>query len=108
MPSSASNPKARQQGIGVWDSKDHVMLMMGGWNDKDTGGPYWGLWAYDPGTNMWALLTPLNSSNNNIIPGRTASAMAWDAREQAAYIYAGAGSGKSGSTLNDLWMVTSG
>ena len=108
VPSSTSNPKARQQGIGAWDSKDHVMLMMGGWNDNDTGGPYWGLWAYDPGTNMWALLTPLNSSNNNVMPGRTASAMAWDAREQAAYIYAGAGSGKSGSTLNDLWMVTSG
>jgi serine/threonine protein kinase len=106
-PSSAANPRPRQQGIGAWDSKDHVMLMIGGWNDKDTGGPYYGLWAYDPAVNQWALLTPLNSSNTNIIPGRTASAMVWDAREQAAYIYAGAGSGKTGSTLNDLWMVTS-
>jgi serine/threonine protein kinase len=107
-PNSSSNPKPRQQGIGAWDSKDNVLLMIGGWNDSDPGGPYWGLWAYDPQTNLWDLLTPLNSANNNIIPGRTASAMAWDSREQAAYIYAGAGNGKTGSSLNDLWMVTSG
>lgn len=107
-PNSSSNPKPRQQGIGAWDSKDHVLLMIGGWNDNDTGGPYWGLWAYDPQTNLWDLLTPLNSANNNIIPGRTASAMVWDASEQAAYIYAGAGNGKAGSSLNDLWAVTSG
>jgi hypothetical protein len=31
----------------------------------------------------------------------------WDATDQHAYIYAGAASGKTGSTLNDLWMVTS-
>jgi serine/threonine protein kinase len=107
-PLSSSNPKARQQGIAVWDSKDRVMLMMGGWNDKDPTGPYYGLWAYDPTANQWQLLTPLNSSNNNVIPGRTASAMVWDIHDQAAYIYAGAGSGKTGSTLSDLWMVTSG
>ncbi len=107
-PASTSNPKPRQQGISVWDSKDNVLLLMGGWNDNDPGGPYWGLWAYDPGTNLWDLLTPLNSANNNVIPGRTASTMVWDAREQAAYIYAGAGNGKSGSTLDDLWAVTSG
>jgi hypothetical protein len=105
---STSYPKPRQQGIGVWDSKDHLMLLMGGWNDKDPSGPYWGLWVFDPGINAWALLTPLNSANNNIIPGRTDSAMVWDARDQAAFIYGGAGSGKTGSALNDLWTVTSG
>lgn len=107
-PTSSSNPKPRQQGIGAWDSKDNVLLMIGGWNDNDPGGPYWGLWAYDPQVNLWDLLTPLDSANNNIIPGRTASAMVWDASEQAAYIYAGAGNGKTGSSLNDLWAVTSG
>lgn len=107
-PVSASNPLARQQGIGVWDSKDDKLLLIGGWNDNDPKGPYWGLWAYDPGTNLWDLLTPLDNASNHIIPGRTDSAMVWDAREQEAFIYAGAGNGKSGSTLNDLWMVTSG
>ncbi len=107
-PLSASNPKARQQGIGVWDSKDGKLLLIGGWNDNDPKGPYWGLWAYDPGTNLWGLLTPLNYANVHIIPGRTDSAMVWNAREQEAFIYAGAGNGKAGSSLNDLWMVTSG
>ncbi len=107
-PASASNPLARQQGMGVWDSKDDKLLLMGGWNDNDPKGPYWGLWAYDPGTNLWDLLTPLDAAGNHIIPGRTDSTMVWDAREQEAFIYAGAGNGKSGSTLNDLWAVTSG
>ncbi len=68
--------------------------------------PYWGLWAFDPKQNAWGLLTPLNSSNTNIIPGRTAAVMVWDATDQQAFIYAGAGNGKSGSSLNDLWKVT--
>jgi hypothetical protein len=32
--------------------------------------------------------------------------MVWDATDQQAFIYAGAGNGKSGSSLNDLWKVT--
>jgi N-acetylneuraminic acid mutarotase len=106
-PQSASNPLARQQAVGAWDSKDHKLLLTGGWNDSETE-PYWGVWAYDPGTNLWALLTPLDNSNTHIIPGRTDSAMVWDAKEQEAFIYAGAGISKSGSTLNDLYIVTSG
>lgn len=106
-PTSTSNPLARQQGMGTWDSKDNVLLMMGGWNDASQNGPYWGLWAYDPKQNAWDELTPLNSSGIAIIPGRTAAAMVWDAKEEAAYIYAGAGNGKTGSTLNDLWTLTS-
>ena len=107
-PLSASNPKARQQGIGVWDSKDGKLLLLGGWNDNDPSGPYWGLWAYDPGTNQWGLLTPLDKNTHHIIPGRTDSTMIWDAKDQEAFIYGGAGSGNAGSTLNDLWTVTSG
>ncbi len=106
-PLSASNPKARQQAIGVWDNKDGKLLLTGGWNDSEKE-PYWGVWAYDPGTKLWNLLTPLDNANNHIIPGRTDSIMVWDAREQEAFIYASAGNGKSGSTLNDLWIVTSG
>lgn len=106
-PKSASNPLPRQQGMGAWDSKDNVLLLMGGWNDSAQGTPYWGLWAFDPKQEAWALLTPLNSANTNIIPGRTAAVMVWDAKDQAAYIYAGAGNGKTGSSLDDLWMVTS-
>jgi hypothetical protein len=106
-PSSASNPKARQQAIGAWDSKDGKLLLTGGWNDSEKT-PYWGVWAYDPGTNLWDLLTPLDNANQHIIPGRTDSTMVWDARDQEAFIYAGAGNGKSGSTLNDLWIVRSG
>ena len=106
-PNSASNPLARQQAIGAWDSKDGKLLLTGGWNDGEKV-PYWGVWAYDPGTKLWDLLTPLDNANNHILPGRTDSTMAWDAREQEAFIYAGAGTGKSGSTLNDLWIVTSG
>ena len=55
---------------------------------------------------MWDEPTPLDSSNNHIIPGRTAAQMVWDAKDQAAYIYAGAGNGKTGSTLNDLWTLS--
>jgi len=104
-PKSTSNPPPRQQGMGTWDSKDNVMLLMGGWEDGQ-GVPYWGLWAFDPKQNAWGLLTPLNSAGTHIIPGRTAAVMVWDATDQRAYIYAGAGNGKIGSTLNDLWMVT--
>lgn len=107
-PASASKPKARQQAIGVWDSKDNKLLLLGGWNDNDPAGPYWGLWVYDPGTNLWDLLTPLDKSDDHIIPGRTDATMVWDARDQETFIYAGAGNGKAGSTLNDLWSVTSG
>jgi len=105
-PKSTSNPLARQQGMGTWDSKDNVLLMMGGWNDSSQDGPFWGLWAYDPKQNAWGEPTPLNRAGNAIIPGRTAAAMVWDAKEQAAYIYAGAGNGKTGSSLNDFWTVT--
>src|SRR6266581_1415264 len=104
-PQSTNNPPPRQQGMAVWDSKDKVMLLFGGWEDGQ-GIPYWGLWAFDSKQNDWGLLTPLNSSGAHILPGRTASAMVWDATDQHAYIYAGAGNGKTGSTLNDLWMVS--
>src|SRR6266704_986491 len=104
-PQSTNNPPPRQQGMAVWDSKDKIMLLFGGWEDGQ-GIPYWGLWAFDPKQNAWGLLTPLNSSGAHILPGRTAAAMVWDATDQHAYIYAGAGNGKTGSTLNDLWMVT--
>ncbi|GAC1567064.1 MAG: hypothetical protein NVS3B14_11940 [Ktedonobacteraceae bacterium] len=107
-PASALNPLPRQQAIGVWDSRDNMLLLLGGWND-DTQygvGPYWGMWAYDPALNLWDLLTPLDNHNNHIIPGRTASAMAWDAKDQEAFIYAGVGNGKTGSSLDDLWVVT--
>ena len=43
-PQSTSNPPPRQQGMAVWDSKDKVMLLFGGWQDGQ-GIPYWGLWA---------------------------------------------------------------
>ncbi len=104
-PQSTNNPPPRQQGMASWDSKDKVLLLFGGWEDGQ-GIPYWGLWAFDPKQDAWGLLTPLNSSGAHILPGRTASAMVWDATDQQAYIYAGAGNGKTGSTLNDLWMVT--
>jgi serine/threonine protein kinase len=105
-PKSSNNPPPRQQGIGAWDSKDNVMLLLGGWEDGQ-GIPFWGLWAFDPKQDAWGLLTPLNSAGAHTIPGRTASVMVWDTIDQRAYIYAGAGNGKVGSTLNDLWMVTS-
>ncbi|HKF39017.1 MAG TPA: kelch repeat-containing protein, partial [Ktedonobacteraceae bacterium] len=104
-PRSTNNPPPRQQGMGAWDSKDGMLLLMGGYKDGNSV-PYWGLWAFDPKQNAWGLLTPLNSSNTNIIPGRTAAVMVWDAADQEAVIYAGAGNGKSGGSLNDLWAVT--
>jgi hypothetical protein len=104
-PKSDNNPPPRQQGMGAWDSKDNLMLLMGGWEDGQTI-PYWGFWAFDPKQDAWGLLTPLNSTGAHIIPGRTAAVMAWDATDQRAYMYAGAGNGRTGSTLNDLWMVT--
>ena len=105
-PASASNPKIRQQAIGVWNSKDNVLLMIGGWQPTNNTTPYYGLWAYDPKQNTWDLVTPLNSDNQNIIPGITASAMVWDAKDQEAFIYAGAGSNAPGNNLNGLWEIT--
>ncbi len=105
-PKSSNNPPPRQQGTGTWDSKDNVMLLFGGWEDGQ-GVAFWGLWAFDPKQDAWGLLTPLNSAGAHSIPGRTASIMVWDATDKRAYIYAGAGNGKTGSTLNDLWFVTS-
>jgi serine/threonine protein kinase len=106
-PRSSNNPPARQQAMGTWDSKDNLLLLMGGWKDGN-GVPYWGLWAFDPKQDAWGLLTPLEngSSGPHIIPGRTGAMMVWDATDQEAFIYAGAGNGKSGSSLNDLWEVT--
>jgi hypothetical protein len=72
----------------VWDSQDNLLFVFGGVDDQGN------------------LLTPLNSAGAHSIPGRTAAVMAWDATDQRAYIYAGAGTAKTGSTLNDLWMVT--
>jgi hypothetical protein len=104
-PKTSLNPVPRQQGMGAWDSKDHLLLLMGGWQDGQPE-PFWGIWAYDPKQDAWDLLTPLDSNNAHIIPGRTASVMVWDAVDRHAYIYAGAGNGKSGSSLNDLWIIT--
>jgi N-acetylneuraminic acid mutarotase len=104
-PRSQTNPLGRQQGMGAWDSKHNMLLLFGGWEDGQ-GVPFFGLWVYDPKQNAWDLLTPLDSSGAHIIPGRTDGAMVWDATDQQAYIYAGAGNGKSGSSLKDLWVVT--
>ena len=105
-PATTQNPHARQQAMLVWDSKDSVLLLTGGYLESEKV-PYWGLWAFDPSQNAWSLLTPLNSAGKNIIPGATASAMVYDEKDQEAFIYAGAGNGKTGSTLNGLWVVTS-
>jgi hypothetical protein len=103
-PASTANPQPRQQAAMTWDSTHNLLLMLGGWQDSLIG-PYYALWAFDPKQNAWSQLTPLDSSNNNIIPARTASALAWDSKYQRVYIYAGAGNDKSHSSLNDFWIV---
>ncbi len=105
-PASTSNPMGRQQAMGTWDSKDNMLLLMGGY-ENGQGVPFWGFWAYDPKQNAWGLLTPLDNNGAHIIPGRTDATMVWDATDKRAYIYAGAGNGPSGSSLNDLWWITS-
>ena len=102
-------PGGRQEAIATWDSKDNLLLMMGGW-EAGQGVPYYGVWAYDPNQNAWGLVTPDYPGNGSnvgahIIPGRTASAMVWDATHQRAYIYAGNSSYTSRNNLNDLWIV---
>jgi serine/threonine protein kinase len=102
-PKSSSNPLGRQQGLGAWDSKDNLLILTGGWEDGQ-GVPFWGFWVYDPKQNAWGLLLPsLSHTSDPHIPGRTDAAMVWDAADQRIYIYAGAGNGESGSSLNDLW-----
>lgn len=103
-PTTSSNPLERQQSTATWDSAHNVLLLMGGWKDGQSA-PFNGLWAYDPKQNAWKLLTPLDSSGNPIVSGRTASAMVWDAAHKRAYIYAGAGGDKTHSSLNDLWTI---
>ncbi len=103
-PSSTQNPPERQQGMAAWDSTHKVLLLMGGWKDGQ-GVPYYGVWAFDPKQNAWKLLTPLDNNNVNIVPGRNAGQMVWDATHARAFIYAGAGNDKTTSSLNDLWMV---
>ncbi len=102
-------PGGRQEAIGAWDSKNNVMLLMGGWEDGQSV-PYYGVWAYDPLQNAWGLVTPdyPGSGSNpgpHIIPGRTAAAMVWDTTHQRAYIYAGSSSYLKRNNLNDLWML---
>ncbi|GAC1657861.1 MAG: hypothetical protein NVS4B7_04000 [Ktedonobacteraceae bacterium] len=99
-------PGGRQQAMGVWDSKHNVLVLMGGYQNGQ-GVPYYGCWAYDPQQNAWGLLL-LNLVNTSSphIPGRTDAAMIWDTTDQQLYLYAGAGNGKSGSSLNDLWMLS--
>ncbi len=109
-PSSSNNPLGRQEAIGVWDSKNNVFLMMGGW-ETGQGIPFWGVWAYDPVQNAWGLVTPLypdakgQFTGPHIIPGRTAATMVWDASNQRAYIYGGNSSFKGRNNLNDLWTL---
>lgn len=105
-PTSSSNPPGRQQASMIWDSRNNVVLMMGGWQDNQQAqGPYYYIWAYDPAQNIWGSVTPLDSANNAIIHGRTAFAMAWDTKFQRAYVYAGSGTAKATSDLNDLWAL---
>jgi len=109
-PASVKNPLGRQEAIGTWDSKNNVLLLMGGW-ETGQGVPFWGVWAYDPVQNAWGLVTPLYPDANgqftgpHIIPGRTASTMIWDTTDQRAYIYAGNSSYKARNNLNDLWIM---
>ena len=102
-------PGGRQEAIGAWDSKNNIMLLMGGW-EAGQGVPYYGVWAYDPLQNAWGLVTPdYPGSGSNpgprIIPGRTAAAMVWDTAHQRAYIYAGSSSYLKRTNLNDFWML---
>jgi serine/threonine protein kinase len=106
-PNSSSNPLGREQAMGSWDSKDHLMILSGGYEDGQ-GVPFWGFWVYDPHQNAWGLLLlTLTHTSDPHIPGRTDAAMVYDAADQRIYLYAGAGNGQSGSSLNDLWMVYS-
>ncbi len=98
-------PPARQQGLMAWDSTHNMLLFIGGWQDGQNV-PFHSLWAYDPVQNAWNLYNLIDSNKNPLIPGRTASAIVWDAAHHCAYIYAGAGNDKSHSTLNDLWSVS--
>ena len=110
-PNSANNPLGRQEAIGTWDSKNNVLVMMGGWETGQGGVPFWGVWVYDPMQNAWGLVTPLypdangNYTGPHIIPGRTASAMVWDTTDARAYIYAGDSSYNARNNLNDLWIL---
>lgn len=112
MPASANNPLGRQEAIGTWDAKNNVLLMMGGW-ETGQGVPFWGVWVYDPAQNAWGLITPLypdangNFTGPHIIPGRTSSAMVWDATDARAYIYAGNSSYKARNNMNDVWTLFS-
>ena len=109
-PASVKNPTGRQEAIGTWDSKNNVLLLMGGW-ETGQGVPFWGVWAYDPVQNAWGLVTPLYPDANgqftgaHIIPGRTSGAMIWDSIDKRAYIYAGDSSYKARDNLNDLWIM---
>ncbi len=104
LSNAPTAPPARQQAMTTWDSTHKMLLLTGGWQDGQ-GVPYHAQWAYDPGQNAWDLFTPLDSNNNAIIPGRTDSAMVWDATHKRAFIYGGAGKDKTHSSLNDLWVV---
>ena len=105
-PNSASNPLGRQQAMGAWDSRDNLLILSGGFEDGQ-GVPFWGFWMYDPKQNAWGLeALNMAGTNDPHVPGRTAAAMVWDATDARIYLYAGAGNGKTGSSLNDLWMIS--
>ena len=44
-------------GVDQWISRYRLLARQDG-----LGGPYYGLWAFDPVQNAWSLLTPLDSN----------------------------------------------
>lgn len=102
-----TGPMARQLALSVWDSKDNVFLMTGGWSATDHTTSLNSLWSYSPAKNIWWENSEPDHGSG-AFPGRSASTMVWDSSTNSAFVCAGVGSPDNTKVLNDLWIIRAG
>ncbi|HYL41835.1 MAG TPA: protein kinase [Ktedonobacteraceae bacterium] len=103
---SASNaPTTKRAGHSmVWDTRDDLLLVFGGIDNKDH--VLNDLWAYNPNSGAWNQLsqatpTPAPGSCGTVPAPRLNAAMVWDSTDQQILLYGG--TDNHGNYFGDLW-----
>ena len=92
----ADPPTARYAGAVACDSEDGTVILFGGWDF--TGQSLGDTWAYDPSTNAWTDLSPVQAP-----PPRYRASMVYDSTTGEMLLFGGVG---SAGVLNDLWAYS--
>ncbi len=103
---SASNaPTTKRAGHSmVWDTRDDLLLVFGGIDNKDH--VLNDLWAYNPNSGAWnqlsqATSTPAPGSCGTLPAPRLNAAMVWDSTNQQVLLYGG--TDNHDNYFGDLW-----